>query len=697
MKPIGAFLHSAILPRLFRPRFLGFSRGHPKLILFPILAARLLACISFFNRPPFPQKDESGCPSGRDSLRGLHFSAVLFVTARLGKGETVAALISTVTCTIRWFRCAASVACLSAFSLVRGAEDLSQWAHSSDLYFDTSPAGANVANRVLDFPVLVRLRSPDFDFSQAMGKGEDIRFSKPDGAPINYEIERWDPVAKAAEIWLRLDTVPGAYQGRLARMHWGKPGSASLSSAAGVFSAANAYESVWHMGGAGSGPRANAVTGKPPASPGNFEGDESGEGVIGLADNLDGGAPGDYLNIGNGYAQFPNGFTFSIWAHPTRNSKWGRLLDMGNGPGMDNIYLMRKFDSQDLVFGLWQGGTKTAGEITANGILYPDQWGWYAVTVSGKSVRIYRNGALAASGDLPVGINNAVRTKSYLGRSNWASDEYFAGAFDEAEIANVARSADWIKLAYANQNPRQNLVSFTPPSAYCAEPKFSAPSDTSLPEESVVELVGIAECAKSFLWSALSGPAPRILDPEVKVLLVSLPRVGKDTSIVYRFSADYGVSAQAGNVQIRIKKSIPDPVFTLGAAAWNGKDSLVLKPVISNLDEIRASREPNISYAWTVAGLNADTAWRADGLLLKSAYAEGDLNVGLCLSNNGAPVCKTVLVNVKYATTSLGGKKPPIGGESTHGALQATPGHDAQGRFISASKSRTEFPAGRFF
>ncbi len=572
------------------------------------------------------------------------------------------------------------------YAPLHAAEDLAQWGHAADLYFDTSPNGAAVANNVRDFPVLIRLRSGNFSFSQALKNGQDVRFAKTDGKQMAYEIERWDSAGKAADIWVRVDTVPGSYQGVFAHMYWGKAGSPDHSDGNAVFNPAIGFEDVWHMTATGSNQRPNSVAGKFAATPFRYQSEKTKEGAVGRCDSLDGVTDGDYLQIGDGYTEFAVGLTMSIWAYPARNTVWSRLIDLGNGAGLDNIYMARRDNSQDLSFSLWSSGLKQA-ELIASGVLYPNQWGLYTVTVSGKNAKIYRNGALVASDVLPVGVSNLRRAYNYIGRSNWSGDEYFAGKIDEVQLHDVARSADWIKLAYANQKASQSLVYFTPPPTFCATQKFAVPADTTLPEGTAVELYGIADCANSFQWSALSGPAPKILDPEVKVLQVTLPRISQDTSILYRFTATYGSSAKTKDVLIKIKESIPDPVFGFSAVVWNGRDSLLLKPIMANLAEVTASREPNLAYSWTVSGLPADTAWRKDGLMLKSAVGNGNLVVNLCLSNNGPSVCRNVSVTVDHSV-SLAASAP-----AATVAKPARPKRDARGRFAPRLRSLPAFPA----
>jgi hypothetical protein len=569
-------------------------------------------------------------------------------------------------------------------SPARAAEDLSTWAHYENLYFDTSPNGADISGPVRDFPVLIRLRAANFPFAQALGGGQDLRFARPDGTPLRYEIERWDSAHAAADVWVRVDSIPGNAQGTLARMYWGKPGSASLSDGNAVFNPLIGFDYVWHLGGPAPSQRPNSVGGKPAAAPVNYDNDESREGIGGLCDSLDGKSPGDYLDLGDGFTEFSGGLTISLWANPARVSIWGRFIDIGNGAGVDNILLMRRDNSQDLVFKLFGSSGQTLGSLTAPGAIALDQWQFFAVTLTGTTASLYRNGVLVASGSLSSGVSNVKRINAFAGHSNWASDEYYGGKLDEVEMSHVARPAIWFKLAYANQKADQKLIGFSPPSIACT-PKFGAPADTALPEASLLELAGTADCATSYQWSVVSGPGPRILDPEVKLLQVPLPRVLGDTSILYRFTAVIGGSARTRDVLVHVKEAIPEPVFTLADLSWNGKDSLLVQPVIQNMPSLVASPEPGLHYAWSLSGGTADTAWRRDGLLLRSAPDRTLLRVGLCLDNNGPQVCRAATVGVGQPV-GLAPLAPRARGGG--GAIR----RDARGRRLREVRSLPAFP-----
>lgn len=101
--------------------------------------------------------------------------------------------------------CEASTQCLSG-ACTRGL--CSDWSHVMRIGIDTTANGADVEYDVMDFPLLVRLSeggdggASNFVFAEANDDGSDIRFTDSEGSNLNYQIERWAPNLRAAEIWV---------------------------------------------------------------------------------------------------------------------------------------------------------------------------------------------------------------------------------------------------------------------------------------------------------------------------------------------------------------------------------------------------------------------------------------------------------------------------------------------------------------
>ena len=120
-------------------------------------------------------------------------------------------------------------------------EDYTQWQYSNNINLNTTPSGAGVDTSLSNFPVLIRLTSNNFNFSQAQDSGQDIRFSKSDGAHLPYQVERWDRSNQLAEIWVQADTVYGNNGTQYFTMYWGNSGRPDTSKVRPCVQTANGF------------------------------------------------------------------------------------------------------------------------------------------------------------------------------------------------------------------------------------------------------------------------------------------------------------------------------------------------------------------------------------------------------------------------------------------------------------------------
>src|SRR5690606_24132155 len=118
-------------------------------------------------------------------------------------------------------------------------EDYSTWAERRDITINTTNLsnGANVANPVHNFPVLVRLTSAQASVFAAEGGRNSLRFTTEDGTRLHHETELWDAVGQQAAIWVRVPTVLGNAH-TIIRMYAGKAGAVDSSNGPAVFDTA---------------------------------------------------------------------------------------------------------------------------------------------------------------------------------------------------------------------------------------------------------------------------------------------------------------------------------------------------------------------------------------------------------------------------------------------------------------------------
>ena len=177
-------------------------------------------------------------------------------------------------------------------------------------------------------------------------------------------------------------------------------------------------------------------------------------GNLGTALTFDG--VDDYIDLPDGFDEFDNGCTFTLWAKPTAANSYARFIELSNGSSNNNIYLSREGTGAGLRFKSF-GSSDSAGAVIADNAIELDRWQFFAATIDNSgNVSLYKNGELIKTGTStwPWGVK---RTQNYIGRSSWASDEYYQGAMDEMRVFDFALTDSQVQYVYTN-------------SKFCSEP-----------------------------------------------------------------------------------------------------------------------------------------------------------------------------------------------------------------------------------
>lgn len=105
-------------------------------------------------------------------------------------------------------------------------EDLSRWAHSRTL-----PLGSLISEWMKPIAdttvVFLRLNSANFEFSEAMANGEDLRFTDMQGNRLPSDVAAWDDSLENANVRIRIN---GAANTDSVVVYWGKTAAANVSS-----------------------------------------------------------------------------------------------------------------------------------------------------------------------------------------------------------------------------------------------------------------------------------------------------------------------------------------------------------------------------------------------------------------------------------------------------------------------------------
>ena len=330
-----------------------------------------------------------------------------------------------------------------------------EWKYARQLYLNTSATGAAVSGNAYGFPVLIRLTTGNFNFSEANAAGGDFRFTKPDGSLLPYQIDRWDAAGGSAEVWVRADTVFGSSSSQYITMYWGNAAAAAGSNGGAVFAAADGYEAVWHCDSTVSDATGNNHTG-------TCTGTADTIGIIGRCQKFNGSS---YVKI-SGLLNAPSTVTLAAWASLNQpDVTGGEVVSVGDAVliRMDDSWKTKGTQGAYCVDPT--GGVDSTHSCDRSGRFF-QQTGWhylvYSVDITNNVQLLYIDGTLCCSTNsaIPI-VYSGVGTDTYLGKhGNGRTDFDFIGKIDEVHVDKIVRSADWVKLCYMNQRADDKLVEF---------------------------------------------------------------------------------------------------------------------------------------------------------------------------------------------------------------------------------------------
>jgi biopolymer transport protein ExbB len=276
-------------------------------------------------------------------------------------------------------------------------------------------------------PVVVRLHSGNFDFTTVNIDGSDMRFiASDDKTELKFYVEKFDAVNELAVVWVQLPKIDKAEKDAHIWLYHGNENATTASNAKGVantntIAAFHFAESALMQDSSNTG---LAAGGEITVQKAGLIGESA---VFAEKPFVISVSPALKLTAGAPY-------TWSAWIKPASLPQTATLYSQN-----DSISL--KIDSQKLSLNV--GGSKIeGGEIKAA------TWQHVAFTLEGAKANIYINGISVGSGEAP-GVN--AETDVIIG-------EAFTGEMDELEIANVARSEAWIKLAASSQGVDSKLI-----------------------------------------------------------------------------------------------------------------------------------------------------------------------------------------------------------------------------------------------
>jgi len=322
------------------------------------------------------------------------------------------------------------------------------WSYRKQITIDTTPKGADIAQSVGRMPVLVRLHTGNFSFTDAQENGNDIRFvNSDDKTPLPFHVESFDPLLGVAAIWVDVPDMP-AGSAKQIWMYYGNKKAPPAGDAAGTLDAN--YELVYHFDeSAGAAPKDKTAYGNNAqnAPAGRDDGSIIGKGARFAAAGPITVPASSSLAVAAGGA-----FTFSAWVKMDVFQPREALFARGE----NGSTLLIGMDS-GTVFA--EAGTV---RVAAPQPVAKGQWTHIAVTADGKAITLYVNGkpVANAAGVLPAlnGITGIGGVPAAVMLASPAAA--LTGEIDELRLSKIARSATLIRADAISQGPDAKLVQF---------------------------------------------------------------------------------------------------------------------------------------------------------------------------------------------------------------------------------------------
>jgi uncharacterized repeat protein (TIGR03803 family) len=297
-----------------------------------------------------------------------------------------------------------------------------------------------------DFPILIKKTDVNWKNIANSGHvgqadGGDILFTSSNGTTkLNHEIEKYTVDTGEVIAWVKIPILTTATDTDI-YMYYGNASVADQWNISGVWD--SSYKGVWHL------PSATTIL---DSSSNTNNGTNNG-----MTDTSSGKIGGAVATSSSSISvtgtNFPSGaqpVTISGWFNPaTLSSGYGTIFEIGEATVLD----------KEIVFynhGTTFGAGSTGAAIEKASALAIGNWYYGTATYNGTQQRAYLNGT-ELTGSPTSRTYNIQTNRRLIGNDNYS--DYFNGSIDEIRVSNVARSADWIKTEYNNQDSPSTFYS----------------------------------------------------------------------------------------------------------------------------------------------------------------------------------------------------------------------------------------------
>ncbi len=321
-----------------------------------------------------------------------------------------------------------------------------KWAYRKEITFDLSPAGADITGAPADVPVLIRLSLANFSyFGDTKPDGSDLRFvAADDKTPLASHIERYDPQAQIAFVWVRVPRLAGGVATNKVFLYYGHNAAEGAAAPGGTYDKNQTL--VYHFGApAGSSQDATAYKTEPTA----FTAEVTPASLIGSGVKLSGGENISIPATGALRLVAAQGLTMSAWVRIEAAQQGAYVAALQEA----DKSLILGIDGTT-AFARWSGGDAPAVTVQSSVPLTTSEWHHLALRAGNGKMTILVDGAEA--GEATVTLADVGGTLTIGGSAQNVNT--LTGELDELEVSSTARPTEWIKVAARSQGMIAPLV-----------------------------------------------------------------------------------------------------------------------------------------------------------------------------------------------------------------------------------------------
>jgi len=424
----------------------------------------------------------------------------------------------------------------------------SDWKYRKKLTFNNKDQSENL----IDFPVMVKLESNNFDHSKAKNDGTDLRFIDADGlTELKYQIERWNNTT-GSYIWVKVTNITGSSASDHIWMYYGNSSAPDVQDKVNVWDIN--FTQVLHLNEVMTDEQNTGIFYDSTSNlhNGTQDGVDDVPGKIGDGQDFDG--VNDFI--------YTTGDEMYVSQYLGTIEVWVKIMDIST-----TLSIFHTEENRDRLlwteYGEYKAGmysSATTTEIVSGGSVN-SYWRYLTFTwdINQGRLSYYIDGALV---DSYMGSSWSTTTRATPTRYGHSeipgisvpSRAYYKGEMDEIRISDSIRSPDWIKAQYLSMN--NNFISYGSENNYVqadhgAAYIFYGYQDIDLQyfnSSAANVTINGSDPGDRFGWDLAS--AGDVNNNGINDIMIGAPGVGNDPGKVYIFYGENLIDESAAGADL---------------------------------------------------------------------------------------------------------------------------------------------------